>query len=381
MHITIMAIGSRGDVQPLVALGGGLQRKGHHVRIVAGDEFATMVTNAQLEFTSLGLNIQAAMAEHTNIFRFAHSITDKVLQACGTEQDAIVSTILGVSTCSLARTRGIPFFYAVPIPSLQTSDFPSPLFPPLPLGRAYNRLTYRLTDNLTKRSYAYARALFQEPRPTYLFGFSSHVIPRPADWGEFAHITGYWFLDRPTDWQPPRELLNFLEAGSPPVCIGFGSMLSRDSQQMTDLVLKALAQSQQRGLLVSGWGGFSQSDLPPNVLMVDTAPFDWLFPRVATAVHHGGAGTTACAWRAGIPSVVIPFTLDQPFWGRQVKRSGTGPEPIPLKRLTAERLADAIRAAVTDKQMRTRAGELGEKIRNEDGIENAVRIIEQVITS
>ncbi len=378
MRITIMAIGSRGDVQPLVALGVGLKCKEHSVRVVAGDEFESMVTSAQLEFTSLGLNIQAAMAEHTNIFRFAHSITDKVLQAAEGEQDAIVATILGVSTCALARTRGVPFFYAVPIPSLQTGDFPSPLFPALPLGRAYNRLTYRLADNLTLRAYAYARDLFQEPRPTYLFGFSSHVIPRPADWGDFAHITGYWFWDRFTDWQPSPELLNFIQAGSPPVCIGFGSMLSQDSKQMTDLVLKALDQSQQRGLLVAGWGGLSQSDLPPNVFMVDSVPFDWLFPHMAAAVHHGGAGTTACAWRAGIPSVVVPFTLDQPFWARQVKQSGTGPEPIPLKRLTAKRLAAAIQMAVADKQMRTRAGDLGAKIRSEDGVGNAVKIIEKV---
>ena len=134
MRITIRAIGSRGDVQPLVVLGVGLQHKGHHVRMVAGDEFATMVTSAQLEFTSLGLNIQAAMADHTNIFRFTHSITDRVLQAVEGEQDAIVATILGVSTCSIARARGIPFFYAVPIPSLQTGEFPNPLFPSLPLG-------------------------------------------------------------------------------------------------------------------------------------------------------------------------------------------------------------------------------------------------------
>ena len=200
-----------------------------------------------------------------------------------------------------------------------------------------------------------------------------------ADWGEFAHITGYWFLDCPGDWQPPRDRVNFLEAGSPPVCVGFGSTLSRDTKQMADLVLKALAQSHQRGLLVAGWDGLSQSDLPPDVFMVDTVPFDGLFPRVAAAVQHGGAGTTACAWRAGIPSVVVPFALDQLFGCRLVSRSETGPEPIPLKQITVDRLAYAIRLAVMDQPTRTRAAALGEKIRSEDGVENAVRIIEQVI--
>ncbi len=237
MRITIMGIGSRGDAQPLVALGVGLQRKGHHVRVVAGNEFDALVAGAQLEFTPLGLNIQAAMERHTNIFRFAHSITGKILKACEGKQDAIVATILGVSTCQVARARGIPFFYAVPIPGLRTRDFPDPLFPPLPLGSAYNVLTYRLTEALLAQSYAYARCLFRTPRPTYLFCFSSHVIPRPSDWGDYAHVTGYWFLDHPTDWQPPVELVDFLEAGPPPVCVGFGSMLSDDSKGMTDLVL------------------------------------------------------------------------------------------------------------------------------------------------
>jgi sterol 3beta-glucosyltransferase len=144
------------------------------------------------------------------------------------------------------------------------------------------------------------------------------------------------------------------------------------------LVLKALAQTQQRGLLVAGWGGLRQSDLPSTVLMVDSVPFDWLFPQVAVAVHHGGAGTTACAWRAGIPSVVVPFAIDQPFWGRQVSRSGTGPEPIPLKRLTADRLADALHTAATDQTMQSRVAKMSEKIRHEDGVGNAVRIIEQI---
>jgi sterol 3beta-glucosyltransferase len=380
MRITIMAIGSRGDVQPLVALGVGLRHKGHEVRLVAGNEFATMVTSAHLEFTPLGLDIQTAMAQLTNIFRFAQSITGRVLRAAEGDPDAIIATILGVSSCSVARARGIPFFYVAPIPSLMTGAFPSPLFSRLRLGRAYNRLTYRLTDGLATRSYAYSRDLFREPRPTYLFCFSPHVIRRPDDWGEFAHVTGYWFLDRPAAWRPPPDLVRFLDSGPPPVCVGFGSMLGRDSHHMTDVVVKALAESRQRGLLVAGWGGLSRRGLPSDVHMVETVPFDWLFPRVAAVVHHGGAGTTASAWRAGVPSVVIPFTLDQPFWGRQVSRLGTGPAPIPLRRLTAERLAAAIRAAVADEGMRARAAVLGERIRCEDGVGEAIRIIEQTVT-
>jgi UDP:flavonoid glycosyltransferase YjiC (YdhE family) len=148
---------------------------------------------------------------------------------------------------------------------------------------------------------------------------------------------------------------------------------------MAQLVLQALEKTNQRGILVSGWGGLEAKDLPPSVFMATSIPFDWLFPQVAVAVHHGGAGTTAAALRAGIPSVVIPFGLDQPFWGRQVRRLGVGPAPIPPKRLTANRLAKAIQTALQDQSMRRCASDIGERVRSEDGVQNAADIIGTVL--
>jgi sterol 3beta-glucosyltransferase len=379
MRITIMAIGSRGDVQPLVALGVGLQHIGHQVHIVAGDEFNSLIKGAKLDFIPLGINIQTVIESHTNIFSFMASIKDKILKASEIEQDAIVATFLGVSTCPIARARKIPFFYAVPMPGLRTREFPNPLFPPLPFGKTFNALTYQLADKHITRSNEDARCLFLEPRPTYLFCFSPHVVPRPSDWGDYAHVTGYWFLNRPSDWQPPTDLEEFLHTGLPPVYVGFGSTITGDPQKMTALVLDALALANQRGVIVTGWGGLKAGEVSSSVFVANSIPLDWLFPRVTAAVHHGGAGTTAAALRAGIPSVIVPFGLDQSFWGRQVKRLGVGTEPIAPKRLTAERLAKAIRCVVEDAQLRDRAATLGEKIRAEDGVGNAVTIIERVM--
>lgn len=283
-----------------------------------------------------------------------------------------------MSTCQLARARGFPFFYAAPIPGLLTGAFPNPLFPPLPLGSVYNRLTYRLADRVALKSYPYACELFAEPRPTYLCCFSPRVVPRPADWGPFAHVTGYWFLDRPAGWRPPQDLVDFLEAGPRPVCIGFGSMLEDDPARLTGLVLDAVARSGQRAVLVSGWGALAERSLPESVYRVESIPYDWLFPRCAAAVHHGGAGTTALALRAGIPAVAVPFGIDQAFWGRRVRQLGAGLGPIPVRRLTAERLAAAIKTAVTDEGLRARASDLGRLIQAEDGVGAAVRIIESV---
>ena len=164
-----------------------------------------------------------------------------------------------------------------------------------------------------------------------LYGYSPAVIPPPADWGADIHVTGYWFLDPAEDWTPDAALTDFLAAGPPPVYVGFGSMSSRNPEATANLILDALARTGQRGIIHAGWGGLQRTDLPASVMMVDGVPFAWLFPRVAAVVHHGGAGTTSAGLRAGVPSVVVPFFGDQPFWAQRVADLGVGPAPIPRR--------------------------------------------------
>ena len=189
-------------------------------------------------------------------------------------------------------------------------------------------------------------------------------------------MTGYWFLDPSIEWTPPADLVDFLQSGTPPIYIGFGSMGNRKPEETTRIALKALAMTGQRGVLAAGWGGLSQTDLPETVHMISSIPHSWLFPRMAAVVHHGGAGTTAAGLRAGIPSIVVPFFGDQPFWGQRVAKLGVGPVPIPKRQLSAERLTAAINQAVQNRPMRNQAAALGEQIRAEDGIAQAVSIIQ-----
>jgi sterol 3beta-glucosyltransferase len=205
-----------------------------------------------------------------------------------------------------------------------------------------------------------------------VYGFSPSIIPQPAD-SRNTQIVGDWYLDA-ADWTPSPELVAFLNNGAPPVYIGFGSMGSRKPEETADLVLQAIDRTQQRAILQAGWGGLSAADVSENVLMV-SVPHTWLFPRMAAVVHHGGAGTTAAGLRAGIPSIVIPFFGDQPFWGQRVADLGAGTAPIPRKQLTVENLAGAIDRAVTDPIMRQRAAELGAKIQAEDGVGSVVALV------
>jgi sterol 3beta-glucosyltransferase len=415
MHITILAYGSRGDVQPYVALGLELRRAGHEVRLAAPGPFEAFVANHGLEFAPLpgdppqlarelvkagwnGPRIARAIAEY--ILPLVVQAQADVSRACRGADAIIHSFLMTMSGHEAALELDVPEISALIFPVFtRTAAFPNMMFPELPLGGIYNRLTHdfftrsfwqggRLVYGWVRRKHPHLPPLSMWPfsasegqQPPVLYGFSPHVIPRPDDWGDNVHVTGYWFLDVAPGWQAPDELLDFLEAGPPPVYVGFGSMIADEMRKLTGIALDALAQTGQRGLLLAGWGGLGGEDLPGHVFKIDFAPFDWLFPRMAAIVHHGGAGTTAAALRAGVPAIVVPFTSDQPFWGRRVYRLGVGPKPIPRKKLTAAKLAAAIRSATGDQAMRRRAVELGRRIRAEDGVARAVEVVERYLAT
>jgi UDP:flavonoid glycosyltransferase YjiC (YdhE family) len=188
-------------------------------------------------------------------------------------------------------------------------------------------------------------------------------------------VTGFWFLDAPAGRRLDPRLIDFLEDGPPPVCVGFGSMNAGDAEAATTMVTEALARTGQRGILLTGWGGLAAGWTSDRILVIEAAPHDWLFPRVAAVVHHGGAGTTAAVLRAGIPSIAVPFMADQPFWAQRVFALGAGPRPIPRHRLSVERLAQALRLA-GQPAVRTRALALSQQIRAEDGVGRAVALFE-----
>jgi UDP:flavonoid glycosyltransferase YjiC (YdhE family) len=208
-----------------------------------------------------------------------------------------------------------------------------------------------------------------------LYGFSSAVCPKPADWGETTQITGYWFLPPLTEWQAPSDLVDFLADGPPPIYVGFGSMVARDPAAVTDVVLRALRRTGLRGVLIKGWGGLQPTDVGDEIFLVDHIPHEWLFHQMAAVVHHGGAGTTAAGLRAGVPSILVPFFADQLFWGRQVARLGLGPSPIPLKDLSVEALSSAIKATTNDTVMKGRVMALSHQIQREDGVSTAVETL------
>ncbi len=413
MHIKLIAIGSQGDVRPYAALGAGLRSAGYDVSLVTNPNYETLARSQGLDFRPVEGNFRdivesdaarQAMGSGQNFFasmqryvRSTESIMQRLLadswQACQ-DADAIVYSALSFFGYHIADKLGVPSVAAYLYPVSRTSAFASVGSPNLPLGGAYNRLTFAAAEQMFWQPFRpiinrWRQETLQLPPIPFLgifnklerqhypsvYGYSPNVVPKPADWGDWLDVTGYWFLERSSDWQPPTDLVEFLRSGPPPVYVGFGSMNSRDARATTEIVLEALARSKQRGILLTGWGGLSDIRTSDQVFVVESAPHDWLFPQTAAVVHHGGAGTTGAGLRAGVPSVVVPFFVDQFFWGDRVAALGVGPRPIPHKQLSVERLAAAITTAVDDEGICARAAELGRKICAERGVELAVQAI------
>lgn len=406
MKITILTLGSRGDVQPYTALGLELMRTGHAVRLVTDAGFESFVLQHGLAFAPLQADFirlaqspegKAAMAGKgrltlmKKLMPMLRQLMDDAWRAAQ-DSDAIVYHSKALAGPHIAEKLGIPGFLAMALPiASPTGAFAQPALGGGNYGSTLNRLSYSVFDAMSTMPFhgitaAFRRETLQLPtsapnkkqhreHTATLYAYSRHVLPRPPEWGDDVHVTGCWFLPAPADWQPTRELQAFLEAGPPPVYVGFGSMAAQDAEATTRTVFEAVRRSGLRAVLATGWGGIASVDAPESAFVIDAAPHDWLFPRCSAVVHHGGAGTIAAGLRAGKPTVVVPFFGDQPFWGRRVAALGVGPAPLPLKQLTAGRLADALQTAVTDAAMRQRAQTLAALIEAENGVQNAAQII------
>jgi sterol 3beta-glucosyltransferase len=420
MRITLICSGSRGDVQPFVALGLGLQAAGYDLTIATHEEFREFVTERGLPFALIagdprqmleseeGRKLLESGSNGLMFFRRLAKLAEPIaveflrdaVAVCRDADLLLCSTSLFFGAEALAEKLRKPLVFGSLQPMAPSTEQPGMMQTPLPwpferlapmLGYYWNAqwLSLQIFSflfsapvnqarqtvlGLPKRSPWMSSRVFRDG-PLFLYGYSPQVVPRPGDWAASQQVCGYWYLDHLPGWTPPPEFLAFLEAGPPPVYVGFGSMNSRDPQATGQLAIEALERSGQRGVLLRGWGGLHAEDVPANIFLIDHVPHDWLFPRMAAVVHHGGAGTTSAGLRAGVPSIIVPFMGDQPFWGRRVQMLGVGPQPLPRASLTASDLAIAIRTAVSDSAMQARARALGEAIRAENGVAKAVAAI------
>lgn len=418
MKVLIMTLGTRGDVQPFIALARGLLAAGHEVVLTAPQRFAGFVAGHGVPFAgvddgpmrlmddpAMGAVIEGGMRARLRQARTMPAMFTQLLADCweiasdgaGAGADVVVHNGQIIAGQHVAEKLGIPAVLALPIPMyVPTREFPWPgVGMPSWLPASANRATFagmqapaaifgRVVDRWREDTLGLPRRRGRHDplrRPDngqapVLHAFSPSVLPPPLDWPDSVHTTGYWFL-RPSEETLPPPVEDFLAAGDPPVFVGFGSMSGRDPARSTAIVLEAARRAGTRLVIGVGWGGLDSSMSGEDVLAVEDVDYQRLFPRVAAVVHHGGAGTTGTAFAAGRPQVVCPFVADQPFWARLAYERGVAPAPQPQRQLTAAGLAAAITAAA-DPDMARAAEELGRRVRAEDGVSAAVSALERI---
>jgi UDP:flavonoid glycosyltransferase YjiC (YdhE family) len=348
-HIAVLCLGTRGDVQPYVALARGLKEAGFGVTLAAGEDFRDLVTEHGLDFWPLRASFRTLVD------------SQKGRAALAGSPEAALASLKPMIARAAADARDL----------VSTAD-----------AVVYHPVLTFVPEYAKERHVPTVRAVasvpIMVPGPA-VYGYSRHVLPPSPDWSEDLVMTGYWFLTDGGSQAPSEGLRSFLDSGDAPVYVGFGSMSALDPDVLTALVEEALRIAGCRGILATGWGGLADRDPSERLLLVRDAPHEWLFPRVRAVVHHGGAGTTGAGLRAGKPTVVCPFGLDQPFWGKVVRKLGVGPEPLPQSELTARSLGEAVREAASREDWRESARAIGRKIRREDGVREAVRFIRRYI--
>ncbi|KIV91998.1 hypothetical protein PV10_06480 [Exophiala mesophila] len=451
LNIVIQVVGSRGDVQPFLALAKRLQLAGHRVRLATHPIFQSLAESHGIEFFSIGgdpAELMAYMVRNPGlmpkfetvargeVYKRRKTIGEMMLgcwKSCyepsSTQSaakykpfgrtkstksapqqsdpipfvaDAIIANPPSFAHIHCAEKLGIPLYIVFTMPWSPTKEFPHPLVDInmsgvdvrlarflsyflvdaiiwQGLGSVINRFRYQVLG-LEPINPTLAPGMLHRLRIPHYYCWSPTLIPKPSDWRSSISVPGYFLLPSPTKYNMPEALQQFLDSGSRPIFIGFGSIVIDDPDGLTSIILRALELTGVRAILARGWGslkvgeGFNSSNRDNIFVLHGDIPHDQLFQKVSVVVHHGGAGTTASSLTAGRPSIVVPFFGDQFFWGNMVFRAGIGPAPIPYSTLKAEDLASAIQQAL-EPSLQLRARDLGSKVHGENGLETTIQLI------
>ncbi|KAF9886851.1 hypothetical protein FE257_010974 [Aspergillus nanangensis] len=417
LNIVIQIVGSRGDVQPFIALGNALQRHGHRVRIATHDVFADFVRDSYLEFFPIGgdpAQLMAYMVKNPGLIPQIRTLREgeikkkqlmvaEMLDGCWRScidddpvsqepfvADAIIANPPSFAHIHCAQALGIPVHLMFTMPWSSTRAFPHPLanlHSTSMNARTANWVSYGVVEWLTWQGLGdvinrWRATIDLAPVPgtegpclaealevPFTYCWSPALVPKPWDWPAHIDVCGFFFSD-PSPYTPSPDLAEFLQAGPPPVYIGFGSIVLDNPQKLIDTVLAAVARAGVRAIVSKGWSELA-GPVDANVFYIGDCPHSWLFQHVAAVVHHGGAGTTACGLLNARPTTIVPFFGDQPFWGNMVAQAGAGPDPIPHAFLDPQNLAAAIQFCLTPGAIAA-AEEIARRMQTESGVEEAV---------
>ncbi|KAH8104667.1 glycosyltransferase family 1 protein [Cristinia sonorae] len=410
-----LTIGSRGDVQPYIALSLGLKKAGHEVMIITHEEYKGWVESFGIEHRTAGgdpgmlmkLSVDNKMFSPqffkesiSNYRKWLDALLLDAWEQCKGAQ-VLLESPYAMAGVHIAEALGIPYFRVCTMPWTKTTQFPHPFISPPVETPKFNSMSYVLFDNVfwaatstqinrwrTEHLHIPATDMshLAQSKIPMIYNFSPSVVPKPLDWNDTRIETGYWFLDNSEglSWTPPPSLVEFMDRaradGKPLVYIGFGSITVPNPNAVTEKICQAVVKSDVRAIVSKGWSARMAKDsekqkeveMPKECYAIDKIPHDWLFPKIDAALHHGGAGTTSASLRAGIPTLIKPWFGDQFFWASRVHKLGAG---MRVPSLRVNDLAVALTRATSDRIMKEKAMLVGERIRSEDGVQNAIRFI------
>ena len=413
MRITMLSIGSTGDVRPFILLGQELKRRGHQVTLAAFSDFEESVVQGGLSFRPLSGDakgfIASTMSPETKgltylprIIKELRSVFSRLVQdmdASCDGADGMVCNFFGSVFYSVAEKHHIPCIQIYYSPMDPNRSMPLPITSMQSMPPWMNEATHRMgylgisvaekhfltpwrRENHLDQRHLYTHPDYQagDRKALVIYALSPHVIPRPAEWGEEIHMSGFLVNETPSNWTPPADLTRFLEAGEKPVYLGFGSMNGEGMHELISMIRESVRGAGLRAIVDLGWGGDDQSS-SDELYFARYVPHDWLFPRVRGVVHHGGAGTTAAGLRYGKPSLVVPFFGDQYIWANQVHRLNCGPAYLPRKKLSVDRLTASLRDLVDTPGYQESAESVAALLREEHGVITAADLIEKEIAA
>ena len=402
LRITCLTIGSRGDVQPYIALCKRLLEEGHRPKIATHAEFKGWVTKHGIEFATVdgdpaelmricvenGMFTYSFLREASVKFRgWIDELLTSAWKACQ-DTDILIESPSAMAGIHIAEALGIPYFRAFAMPWTRTRAYPHAFaVPEHKMGGAYNYITYVMFDNIfwkatagqinrwRKKELGLRSTSLDKMQPNkvpFLYNISPFVVPPPLDFSDWIRVTGYWFLDEASDWSPPPALTDFIAKARAEekklVYIGFGSIVVSDPAALTKTVVESVLKADVRCILSKGWSdrlgnrdaAVVEVPLPAEIHQITSAPHDWLFKQIDAAVHHGGAGTTGASLRAGLPTIIKPFFGDQFFFGSRIEDLGVG---ISMKKVNVSVFSRALWEATHSQRMITKAQIMGEQIR------------------
>ncbi|KAE8341698.1 sterol 3-beta-glucosyltransferase [Aspergillus arachidicola] len=414
LRITCLTIGSRGDVQPYIALCKGLLAEGHKPKIATHAEFEPWVRQHGIDFAPVdgdpaelmricvenGMFTYSFLKEASTKFRgWIDDLLSSAWASCQ-DSDLLIESPSAMAGIHIAEALRIPYFRAFTMPWSRTRAYPHAFaVPENKMGGAYNYITYVMFDTVfwkaiagqvnrwRKKQLGLKATTLDKMQPNkvpFLYNYSPSVVAPPLDYPDWIRITGYWFLSEGGNWTPPTDLLDFIHRargdGKKIVYIGFGSIVVSDPSALTRTVVESVLKADVRCILSKGWSdrlgdpasAKVEIPLPPEIFQIQAAPHDWLFSQIDAAAHHGGAGTTGASLRAGVPTIVKPFFGDQFFFGTRVEDLGVG---ICMKKLNVSVFSRALWEATHSERMIVKARELGAQIRSENGVDTAIQAI------